>query len=537
MSKRNKRDGDGFESLAPAMQTAFSEAMREVFAGYYAGENSRYLPTPPGVSPLGSGADYHYRNESNYMRMVERARYFDRDNMVVGQGVSRLVANVVQEGFTLEPQTGDGGLDKEWRARWNEWAESPELCDWEAERDWYDFEQLSFRAQIVDGDIMAVPTAGGSLWWREAHALRNPYGSAALRNCVHGVELDANRRRVAYNFLPDPPSPLTPIAPSTQFQRVLARDSGGYRQVWHLYQPKRFSQARGVTAFAPSVVPVQYHEDLQFATLLKAKVASFIAIFRQYTDESAQQSNRKGGERTNEMLADGSMRTVERSGLATTVRGDPGEELKGFAPNIPNPEFFPHAALILTMIAINLDLPLCVFLLDPKQTNFSGWRGAIDQARQRFRQLQNGQIRRLHTPVYQWKVRQWLAADPAARAVAERSTVNAFAHRWGAPKWPYIEPMKDAAADDLRITRNLASARQVFSERGAEYDEAVSEIVTDRVLLIRKACQEAAALNGEFPDAKIDWREIAFGRSGDATALSVAALADPPAPTNEPAAT
>lgn len=527
MSSRKDQE---FASLAPELQNAFSAAMKDVYAGYYAGETSRYLPTPPGVAISGSGADYHYRNETQYLRMIERARYFDRDNMVVGQGVSRLVSNVVQDGFTLEPQTGDEGLNREWRNRWNAWAEDAVACDYEGERDWYDFEQLAFRAQIVDGDILAVPTAGGSIWWREAHALRNPWGTANNKSCVHGVELDSRRRRVAYNFLPDPPSPLTPIAPSTQFVRIPTRDAEGYRQVWHLFQPKRFSQARGVTAFAPSVVPVQYHEDLQFATLLKAKVASFIAIFRQYALDAQNQSNRKAGERTTEMLGDGSMRTVEVSGLAQTVRGDPGEELKGFAPNIPNPEFFPHATLILSIIAINLDLPLCVFMLDPRQTNFSGWRGAIDQARQRFRQMQDGQIRRLHTPVYRWQVRRWLAEDASARTIAEQSTVNVYGHRWGAPRWPYIEPMKDATADDMRITRNLASARQVFAERGNEYDEAVGEIIADRVLLIRRACEQAEELNGKYPWAKIDWREIAFGRSGDSTALSIATLADPAPP-------
>ena len=525
MAKR-RDDGADFESLAPDVQKAFSQAMGDVLAGYYAGENSRYLPSPPGVSPMGSGADFHYRNETQYLRMVERARFFDRDNMVVGQGVTRLVSNVVQEGFTLDPQSGDAELDADLRARWWEWAESPTSVDYEGERDWSDIELLSLRAQIVDGDVCAIPTAAGSLWWREAHCLRNPYGSASSRNLVHGVELDSGRRRVAYHFLPDPISPLAAVAPTTQFQRIPTMDSAGFRQVLQLYQPKRFSQTRGVTAFAPTVVPTQYHEDLQFATLLKAKVASFVAVFRQYDIDAPTQSNRQGGARDVSYETDGGSRTTERTGLATTIKGDPGEKLVGFSPNIPNPEFFPHATLILSIIAINLDLPLCVFLLDPRQTNFSGWRGAIDQARQRFRQIQSHQIRKLHSPVYQWKVRQWLAEDPAMRAVSQLSTVKVFNHRWNAPRWPYIEPMKDAAADDLRITRNLAPARVVFAERGYEYDDAVKEIVGDRVTLIRQACAEAEKLNGEFPEAKIDWREIAFGRAGDATALSVAALAD-----------
>ncbi len=33
----------------------------------------------------------------------------------------------------------------------------------------------------------------------------------------------------------------------------------------------------------------------------------------------------------------------------------------------------------LGILAVNLDLPLCVFLLDASETNHSGFRGAIDQ--------------------------------------------------------------------------------------------------------------------------------------------------------------
>lgn len=524
MARRQKGGDAEWESLAPRVQEAFAEAHREVVSGYFAGENSRYLPTPPGISVMGSGADYHYRNETQFLRMIERARFFDRDNMVVGQGVTRLVANVMQDGFTLDPQTGDKSLDAELRDRWWDWASDPSQCDYEGERDWSDFELMSLRHEVVDGDICCLPMADGSLWWHEAHGLRNPYGSAATRNVVHGVELDSRRRRVAYNFLPTPISPLSAVAPTTQFFRVAARDQDGYRQVLHQYQPKRFSQARGVTAFAPIVLPIQYHEDLQFATLLKAKVASFVALFREYSTDAEVRSNRQGGPRTQETQADGSNRTVEQTGLATTVRGDPGETLKGFAPNIPNPEFFPHAALILSFVAINLDLPLCVFLLDPTKTNFSGWRGAIDQARQRFRQIQSHKVRKLHTPVYEWKVRQWIAADPAMRAAAQRGSIKIFGHRWNPPRWPYIEPMKDAAAADLRVTRNLASARQVFSESGFEYDETVNEIVGDRVMLIEKACEATVALNEKFPFAKIDWREIAYGRASDATTMSIAAM-------------
>ena len=500
-----------------AFDRKMRDAISDIYGDYYASENNRYMPTPRGVAAMGSGADYHYRTEGQYLRMLERARWIDRDNMVVGQGVTRLVANIVQDGFTLDVETGDDGLDGELKSRWTEWAEEPDSCDFEGERSWGDFETLALRNTIVDGDLVILPLALGSLQAVEAHRLRTPHGSR--ENVVLGVELAADRRRrEAYHLTAEEINPQRAVGRRNKFSRYPARDSQGRRQVLHLYDPKRFSQTRGVTAFAPAIIPTVYHDDLQFANLVKAKVASFYAIFRQKEiDSPPTGSNRIGGARSTETQSDGSVRTMEQRSPGAEIVGDPGEKLQGFAPNIPNPEFFPHAALILSFIAINLDLPLAVFLLDPSKTNFSGWRGAIDQARLRFRQRQKWLRSRLHTPVYTWKVRQWAAADRAIRTLSQRSDVKVFGHRWNPPTWPYIEPLKDAAGDDLAVSRNLTSQRRRAAARGVPFDDLSTEIVDDRAILARKAHAKALELQGEGLD--INWRELAYGHKSDGLQL------------------
>lgn len=497
------------KALSPDIAKQFDETFAEFKASYFAASNGRYMPTPPGVSPMGSGADYHYRTETEYFRMLERARFLDRDNMVVGQGVTRVVANILQEGFTYDPDTGDEGLDAEWKARWKEWSEEPSLCDFEGERCFQDFEQAAMRNVIVDGDAIPLLTNRGSIQWRESHHLRNPYGIFNNDRIVHGVEMNGSRQRVAYWITSDEINPLRAIVPTNNFRRIPKRDANGLLNCLHLYDPKRMSQTRGVTAFAPSVVPMQYHEDLQFATLLKAKVASFIAIFRQYDAEANVQSGRQGGARSRVSMVDGSSRIVESTGLAQTITGDPGEKLEGFAPNIPNQEFFPHMSLILGIIAINLDLPLVVFMLDPSRTNFSSWRGAIDQARMRFRQRQDWMRRNFHQPITKWQVSSWLASDPATRNLP--STVDPYGHTWKRPKWAYIEPLTDGQADDLRISRNLEAASTVCAESGRDWDEVAPRIVRDRALLITEAIKVAKDINTTYAEDNpgVTWRDLA----------------------------
>ena len=90
-------------------------------------------------------------------------------------------------------------------------------------------------------------------------------------------------------------------------------------------------------------------------------------------------------------------------------------------PTLPGLQFFEHSQMLLGILAVNLDLPLCVFLLDASETNYSGFRGAIDQARQRWREIQSWMMGSFHGPVYEWKVRQWAVTDSALRKAVERA--------------------------------------------------------------------------------------------------------------------
>ena len=77
--------------------------------------------------------------------------------------------------------------------------------------------------------------------------------------------------------------------------------------------------------------------------------------------------------------------------------------------------------MLLGILAVNLDLPLCVFLLDASETNYSGFRARFDQARQRWREIQSWMMGSFHGPVYEWKVRQWAVTDSALRKAVERA--------------------------------------------------------------------------------------------------------------------
>lgn len=494
------------EELPPSMQAAFDELR----ADYDAGSSNRYLPVVRGALTQGSGADYHYRDETKFFRMMERARNFDRNNMVVGQGVNRLVANVIQDGFTLDVQTPDAAANKLIRERWYEWADDATACDWEEEKTFVDLEQLVFRNTVVDGDVVSLLTDEGSIQACEAHRVRTPRGTK--RNVVHGVLLDGRGRRRQYWITKRDIDPLAAVKLVQEIQPYNVRDEDGERVVLHNYFPWRLSQTRGVSALVPCVYPVHYHDDLQFAKLVQAQVASCWAIIEEQTasvtpQTAPQVQTAQTGERTTEILSDGSTRIIDGSSPGMRVRLPKGVKAQGFSPNIPNPEFFPHAALILTFIAVNLDLPLHVLLLDPSKTNFSGWRGAIDQARIRFRAMQRLMIRRFHCPVYRWKVRQWISEEKVLAAAFAKHGPAIFAHAWNPPTWSYIEPHKDIQANALELATHQTSPRRQRARQGEDFADLVPEIVADAGTLLEAAEAKAQELNQRLKPEKPFTRE------------------------------
>ena len=502
-----------------------AETFEEFRSDYSAAKASRFRRRRLGVHSMGSGADWHVRNEHDYLRMMEDARDMDRNDAVVGQVIDRAVGNIVQDGFTLDPDTGDKAINEDQKARWHDWSHDPEQCDLAGECSFWDYEKLTLRSCFADGDVCILPNRSGSLESAEAHRLRTPRNTK--QNLVCGIKKDPiTRKHLEYWFTKEDISPLSAFNNVSAVTKYAARDAEGFKQVWHvLVSQKRFSQTRGITALAPIFDVAGMFEDINFATLVKHQVASCFAVFeeleRGFDGTAGTEIGTASEESTRSTVAKGVDMILRGVGPGMFIQGKPGSKLRLDSPNVPSPEFFPHVRLILTLIGINLGLPLVMVLMDASETNFSGWRGAIEQARMGFRDRQKDLKAQFHRPCYVWKTRQWMADDPALRHAAERSDISIFRHHWSTPTWPYIQPYQDAAADLLRIRNALISRRRQCAERGLDWDRLSTEITEDNAAMIEKAHVKAEELNKKYPTLGITWREIASLPSPDGVNVSL----------------
>jgi lambda family phage portal protein len=480
-------------------------------ADYDMSRESRFIRRRVGLAPRGGSADFHYRTEEFYYRDIEKARDMDRNDAIVGQTIDRAVANIVQDGFSLDVRTGDPSLDLELWNRWQAWTASPDDCDMAGEFTWQDVERHVMRSVLLDGDMVVLGTAGGQIQLIEAHSIQT---ITPQENTFLGVTRDDYGRRTRYWYSADKRDGGVLAVVGNQKETAVpidVRDENGDRVLFHVYNPRRVNQTRGVTALAPIFSVAGMFEDINFAKLVQQQVVSCFAIFRKRNPIAGGgplPSTDGYGLPETEQTGAGT-RYIENIGPGMEIIGGEGEELQGFSPNVPNAEFFDHVKLMLQIIGVNLGLPLCLVLMDGSETNFSGWRGAVDEARKGFRANQTNLLNRLHKPVYEFKLRQWIAEDRALAAAAKVEGINIFGHRWNPPTWQYIDPVADAQGDALRIQNALTSPRRLHAEGGRDWEEVADEIVEDMSYAIIRAKQQAKAINGQFQDnAPVHWREL-----------------------------
>lgn len=479
---------------------------------YSAAKSSRFRRVRAGLPALGAGADYHYRSDADYLRMMEMARDMDRNDVVIGRVIDAAVINTQQGGIRPDIDTGDLKLDDDLRQGFDAWADGTD-CSVDRACNYQEMSDLCLRGMLTDGDILHFPTrldGRPCIQIMEAHRLRTPQRTS--RNIKLGVQKDEHGRPVRYWFTREDVDGLTPVKIGDMVS-IDALDAEGRPLVHHVVRRKRASQTRGVTALAPIIETAGQFEDLQFAKLVQAQLVSCLTFKRTRSpDFVGSPLPAATGERSTERLADGSTRTVDA--IAPGMEWDlaPGEDVEALQAGVPNAEYFPHVRLVLTLMSVNLGVPLCILMLDGSETNFSGWRGAVDQARIGWRKNQEIIISRFHRPVWSFWVRDFIASSPDVRGALARSGMPIDVDRWASfnpPGYPYIQPVDDARAFALRIQSNQNSLRREHADKGSDWDAVSQELVDDRGDLIEKAIRRADEINRKYPGAGVTWRELA----------------------------
>ncbi len=469
------------------------------------------------VPSSGAPGDFHLLG-NDYLRIMEYARAIDRDDSVLPSILDRAEINTTQSGFGLDFDTGDLTLDQDLMGGWCEHTENPELIDASGELCFDEMLSMAFRQSMVDGDIWALLTDSGVIQWFEADRVRTPYG-LDTRNIAHGVEMNDNRKQIAIWLTAAIVGTLATMYNPSEMYKVPVRDDDGLRRMLQIKMGvQRTTLTRGISIYQRLFDLSGMHDDTQFAAILKQQLQNALVFTEKMESGDIAPQTEFGPKEEGEVVSAGTATTVENLeglGPATVVRSTNGRTLEPSRNTAPGPEFVNHIKMILTLMGINCGMPLVLVLMDAKETNFSGWRGAFDQAKMGFRRNQNRLVSKLADPVLTWHLKLRGEKDARIKAAMDRivraaQTAGKQWYKWHLPSFPYVNPMEDSQASLIAVANYQEAPSTNMAKQGLDHDREMTRGIEDRLFAMNRAAVAAESFNKAHPDAKpvASWQDF-----------------------------
>lgn len=395
---------------------------------------------------------------TSLVALRNRSRELIRDNGFAAKAASAFVSNAVGTGFTLKLSEGQD--------LWNRWINE---CDAEGQHDFYGLQALIARTVFESGECLV------RLRWRRPEdglsvplqlQVLEPDYIDNLKNellpnggwILNGVEFDAIGRRAAYWLFASHPGDSAPILKSLVSRRVPATD------VLHIYEKTRPGQVRGVPRLAPAMLRMRDLDDYEEAELVRKGIeACFAAVI---TTDNGDDAPVTGS------VSDSEGKRVESIGAGAFVYTKPGQDIKfGTPQHVRGYEDYVRRAD--HYIAAGAGLTYELLTGDLSQVNYSSIRAGLLEFRRQIDQF------RWHTFVAmscEPIVLAWVDAARLTGGVRGKS----ITHEWTAPRWDWVDPLKDVAGELLEIAAGLKPWQEAVRGRGLDPEGNVKQIQEDQ---------------------------------------------------------
>lgn len=403
-------------------------------------------------------------------RLRNRARTMVRDSAVAKRYCELFVENVVGEhGIRLKPSAlradgnADTALNDKIAEAWQRWGE-PANCTLDGQLGWVELQQALARWEPMDGEVLLRLVDGVGPFGFQVQVLDpdqlddtlNVEPQAGGPRIRQGVEVDQYGRPIAYHIWQGHPNDTG----KGRRERIPAAD------IIHFPIPFRPGAQRGVPWFHAAMVNINMLEGYLEAALVAARVAASASVAISGNEEDPDDAD--SGDTPVEMEP-GKMFQLTAGQTATML--DPKH------PTTTASEFY---KLCVRSIAAAGGVAYTSLSGDLEAVNYSSIRAGLLAERDRYRILQQRQIRYVHSRVYA----RWLpmAQLRGALAIPVSDLARAGRVRFQPRGFPWVDPEKDINALRQEIFLGLNSRTTAAAERGRDFETVLEQLDAERRL-------------------------------------------------------
>ena len=395
---------------------------------------------------------------------------------VLGSRGARLQAQVRRPDGELDVET-----NRAIEAAWKDWTEGPVTVD--GMQNFALYEHLSFGTMMSEGEFFTRRILGLS----RPHGLalqgidpdmvdetRTVLSGVAGGNEIWlGVEVDGEGARVAYHVFDGPYSQGFYARPR---RRIAASE------IVHSFVAQRLNQARGVTWFAPIMVPSLHLNGYLEAVVVGSRAgASQMAFIEQDVDANSNTSPDAEGGADGDPL--GAQPVEMETSPGTVLRLAPGEKMSAFTPTQPTDLFDDFTTAVERWIATGLLTSYSSLTGDYSKANYSSERASQLVQRVLCRMIQEHWAFVFRRPIYEW----WLEAAILSGALRLPSFDwrRYRSHRWLMQTSEWVDPVKELEASVIELQLGLTTITQLLAERGEDTEEMLRQRQKDEELFKR----------------------------------------------------
>jgi len=317
-----------------------------------------------------------------------------------------------------------------------------------------------------DGDFFCVFGEDGA-WLCEEDQCGTPYG-------FHGLDLSNVTNGVATRARDDGPD-----RPAGQVigYYIGRPDSWGYLrgddyakytadEVQHVWNPDRISYTRGEPALTPAVDWIDKLTRYADAELVAAYVnAIFVMALTKRFPEGmlpGLQSSPTAVETSEEGFR------KQKLGAGMIYEYAAGEDAKAISAQHPTSQFDPFILRCLMFVGRCLCLPLMHVTLDYSGATYMNARIANQPAHRKWRSEQSFVVKPWASRWYLWQTQRDIEQGLLAPAPEDWRRHEVYCQRW-----PYVDPVKEAQAEQLDLENGVTDPIWICASRGRDYRDVV----------------------------------------------------------------
>ena len=400
-----------------------------------------------------------------------RSRHVTRNNSYAQGAREAYVTNMVGNG--IRPDWNNPDIQK----LWDRWVKQ---CDAEGVDSFYGLQSLAASSQFEAGEVLtrlrfrrpedglAVPL---QLQLIESDHL-DPGYSKTLDNgglIKMGVEFNAIGKRTAYHLWKYHPH-------ETLTTQINSRVPVPAASILHLFRRTRPGQLRGVPELTSVIVRLYEIDEMQDALLARQKLAQLFGAFvKRKSVEPVEDAPHFG----TQVHMPGELDTLDEFTPGAIHYLEDDEEVTFSDPPDIGGSYSAWLRGELLAVARGAGVTYEQMTGDLKGVNYSSIRAGLLEFRRRIEALQ------AHLMVQQWcqpVAATWLDTAVISRAITLEDYWNKrdeyLAINWIAPKWAWVDPLKEVTADVLEVRSGFKPRSEAAAERGWDLRSLDDQIAT-----------------------------------------------------------